>query len=340
MKFSSFLVLYLIITNFAFSFSQDKEYSVFQHMFEYVKKLNKMKRIAVAGGDNLESLKAFRKLKDLGIADFILIGPVDRIDKLAHENNIDISDFEIIDKKKDADIATHAAELVKMRVADIFYKGGLNPITVLKAIFEDELFRKNKLVSGLSIMDIPKLGRPIILTDAHVKAYPTINQKIELINNAVEFAKSIGIKRPKVAIVAGIGNISRQMRETEDASRLTKLNDMGQIKGCDVEGPLAFDVAVDPYSKLLNYLPTRKIRGDADIILFHNFHHANIAYNLLLHIVKARSATLLGGTRYPVVFASRSGSEEYKFNSIITSIFFSEYTKIEEENRRKKSYKL
>ena len=340
MKFSSFLVLYLIITNFAFSFSQDKEYSVFQHMFEYVKRLNKMKRIAVAGADNLESLKAFRKLKDLGIADFILIGPVDRIDKLAHENNIDISDFEIIDKKKDADIATHAAELVKMRVADIFYKGGLNPITVLKAIFEDELFRKNKLVSGLSIMDIPKLGRPIILTDAHVKAYPKKKQKIELINNAVEFAKSIGIKRPKVAIVAGIGNISRQMRETEDASRLTKLNDMGQIKGCDVEGPLAFDVAVDPYSKLLNYLPTRKIRGDADIILFHNFHHANIAYNLLLHIVKARSATLLGGTRYPVVFASRSGSEEYKFNSIITSIFFSEYTKIEEENRRKKSYKL
>ena len=338
MKISTFFVLYLIITNFTFSFTQDKEYSVFQHMYEYVKGLNKMKRIAVAGADNLDSLKAFRKLKDLGIADFILVGPVERIDKLAHENNIDISDFEIVDKKKDAEIATHAADLVKMRVADIYYKGGLNPITVLKAIFEDELFRKNKLVSGLSIMDIPKLGRPIILTDAHVKAYPTINQKIELINNAVEFAKSIGIKRPKVAIVAGIGNISRQMRETEDASRLTKLNDMGQIKGCDVEGPLAFDVAVDPYSKLLNYLPTRKIRGDADIILFHNFHHANIAYNLLLHIVKARSATLLGGTRYPVVFASRSGSADYKFDSIITSIFFSEYTKNNPEITNKRKY--
>ena len=318
MKISSFLVLYLIITNIAFSLSQDQEYSVFEHMFEYVKGLKKMKRIAVAGADNLSSLETFRKLKDLGIADFILIGPIERIDKIAQENNIDISDFEIIDKKKDADIAAHAAELVKMHVADIFYKGGLNPITVLKAIFEDELFRKNKLVSGLSIMDIPKLGRPIILTDAHVKAYPTINQKIELINNAVEFAKSIGIKRPKVAIVAGIGNISREMRETEDASRLTKLN------------------AVDPYSKLLNYLPTRKIRGDADIILFHNFHHANIAYNLLLHIVKARSATLLGGTRYPVVFASRSGSAEYKFNSIISAIFFSEYTKNNNQiNKRK-----
>ena len=332
MKVSTYLILYLILTNIHFSISKEQEYSVFEKMYEYVKGLNKMKRIAVAGADNLSSLITFRKLKDLGIADFILIGPEEKIDKIAQDNNIDISDFEIIDKKKDSDIAIHAANLVKMRVADIYYKGGLNPITVLKAIFEDELFRKSKLVSGLSIMDIPKLGRPIILTDAHVKAYPTINQKIELINNAVEFAKSIGIKRPKVAIVAGIGNISRQMRETEEASRLTKLNDMGQIKGCDVEGPLAFDVAVDPYSKLLNYLPTRKIRGDADIILFHNLHHANIAYNLLLHIVKARSATLLGGTRYPVVFASRSGSPEYKFNSIISAIFFSEYTK----NERKK----
>ena len=324
---SPFLILYLLITNISFSICQNQEYSVFQRMYDYVKGLNKMKRIAVAGADNLASLQTFRKLKDLGIADFILVGPEDKIDAIAEENNIDISDFELIDKKKDADIATYAADLVKMHVADIYYKGSLNPITVLKAIFQDELFRKNKLVSGLSIMDIPKLGRPIILTDAHVKAYPTINQKIELINNAVEFAQSIGIKRPKVAIVAGVGNISREMRETEDASRLTKLNDMGQIKGCDVEGPLAFDVAVDPYSKLLNYLPTRKIRGDADIILFHNFHHANIAYQVLLHTIRARSATLLGGTRYPVVFTSRSGSADYKFDSIITSIFFSEYTK-------------
>jgi phosphotransacetylase len=94
------LVLYLIITNIAFSLSQDQEYSVFERMFEYVKGLKKMKRIAVAGADNLSSLETFRKLKDLGIADFILIGPIERIDKIAQENNIDISDFEIIDKKK------------------------------------------------------------------------------------------------------------------------------------------------------------------------------------------------------------------------------------------------
>ena len=319
------LILLLLVTNLFTTICEEKDYITFEKMYEKIKASGIKKIIAVAGADNLTSLQTCRKCKDLGIADFILIGRIEKIKEIANKNNVDISDFLIVDKRTDLEIASHAAKLVKIHQADIFYKGGLNPLITLKAIFEDELFRKNKLVTGISIMDIPKHKKLLILTDAHVKAYPTLNQKIELIKNAVEVANSLGIEKPKVAVVAGIGNISRKMRETEDASRLTKLNDIGQIKGCEVEGPVAFDIAVDPYSKIFNYVPTRKIKGDADIILFHNFHHANIAYNLLLHIVKARSATLLGGTRYPVVFASRSGSEEYKFNSIICAIYFSEY---------------
>jgi phosphate butyryltransferase len=325
MKPGTNLILLLLVTNLFTTICEEKDYITFETMYEKIKASGIKKIIAVAGADNLTSLQTCRKCKDLGIADFILIGRIEKIKEIANKNNVDISDFLIVDKRTDLEIASHAAKLVKIHQADIFYKGGLNPLITLKAIFEDELFRKNKLVTGISIMDIPKHKKLLILTDAHVKAYPTLNQKIELIKNAVEVANSLGIEKPKVAVVAGIGNISRKMRETEDASRLTKLNDIGQIKGCEVEGPVAFDIAVDPYSKIFNYVQTKKIKGDADIILFHNFHHANIAYNLLLHIVKARSATLLGGTRYPVVFASRSGSEEYKFNSIICAIYFSEY---------------
>ena len=325
MKPGPILILLLLVTNLFTTICEEKDYITFEKMYEKIKASGIKKIIAVAGAYNLTSLQTCRKCKDLGIADFILIGRIEKIKEIANKNNVDISDFLIVDKRTDLEIASHAAKLVKIHQADIFYKGGLNPLITLKAIFDDELFRKNKLVTGISIMDIPKHKKLLILTDAHVKAYPTLNQKIELIKNAVEVANSLGIEKPKVAVVAGIGNISRKMRETEDASRLTKLNDIGQIKGCEVEGPVAFDIAVDPYSKIFNYVPTRKIKGDADIILFHNFHHANIAYNLLLHIVKARSATLLGGTRYPVVFASRSGSEEYKFNSIICAIYFSEY---------------
>lgn len=333
MKISGYLIIFLLIVNIVITICDDKNYVTFEKMFEKIKELGKKKIIAIAGADNLTSLQTCRKCKDLGIADFILIGRKEKILEIANKNNVDISDFLLVDKRTDLEIASHAAKLVKMHQADIFYKGGLNPLITLKAIFEDELFKKSKIISGISIMDIPRHKKLLILTDAHVKAYPTLNQKIELINNAVEFAHSIGIAKPKVAVVAGIGNVSRKMRETEDATRLTKLNDIGQIKGCEVEGPLAFDIAVDPSSRLLEYIPTKKIKGDADIILFHNFHHANIAYNFLLHVVKAKSATLLGGTRYPVVFASRSGSAEYKFNSIICSIFFSEYITNKEKSK-------
>ena len=333
MKISGCLIIFLLIVNIVTTICDDKNYVTFEKMFEKIKDLGKKKIIAIAGADNLTSLQTCRKCKDLGIADFILIGRKEKILEIANKNNVDISDFLLVDKRTDLEIASHAAKLVKMHQADIFYKGGLNPLITLKAIFEDELFKKSKIISGISIMDIPRHKKLLILTDAHVKAYPTLNQKIELINNAVEFAHSIGIAKPKVAVVAGIGNVSRKMRETEDATRLTKLNDIGQIKGCEVEGPLAFDIAVDPSSRLLEYIPTKKIKGDADIILFHNFHHANIAYNFLLHVVKAKSATLLGGTRYPVVFASRSGSAEYKFNSIICSIFFSEYITNKEKSK-------
>lgn len=327
MKFATNIFIFLLVSNIFITLCDEKDYMTFEKMFEQIQASGIKKMIAVAGADNLTSLQTCRKCKDLGIADFILIGRIEKINEIAQRNNVDISDFEIVDKRTDLEIASHAASLVKMHKADIFYKGGLNPLVALKAIFEDELFRKNKLVSGISIMDIPQHKKLLILTDAHVKAYPTLNQKMELIKNSVEFANSIGIENPKVAVVAGIGNINRSMRETEDASRLTKLNDIGQIKGCQVEGPVAFDIAVDPSTKMFDYVHTKKIKGDADIILFHNFHHANIAYNLLLHIVKAKSATLLGGTRYPVAFPSRSGTEEYKFNSIVCAIYFSEYIK-------------
>ena len=90
-------------------------------------------------------------------------------------------------------------------------------------------------------------------------------------------------------------------------------------------------IILNPYSKLLNYLPTRKIRGDADIILFHNFHHANIAYNLMVHSIKAKSATIIAGTIAPVVFNSRDDTAEAKFHSIVFSALYSEQLLKEEK---------
>jgi phosphate butyryltransferase len=295
-------------------------------MLEKVQNLGKMKTIAVAGGDNLTILQACRKGKDLKITNCILVGISEKIKELADKENIYISDFEIVEKKIDSEIALTTAELVRQGKADIYAKGSLETKYTLKAILDHKRgLKKNRVVTGITILEAPKYHKLLIFTDAHVRPYPTIIEKISLIDNAVEFAHSLGIEMPKVAAVCALEKVNHKMRETEEALRLTKMNEIGQIRGCIVDGPLSFDLAINPKIPKYKGMENRKIKGDADIILFPNIHAANLAYNLMIHIIKAKSATLLSGTTAPCVFTSRAGDVETKFNSFILAIFYSEF---------------
>ena len=298
----------------------------FDYMIEKVKELGKMKKVAVAGGDNLTMLQACRKGKDLKIVDCILVGVAAKIKETAQKANIDISDFQIIEKTLDSQIALEAARLVRSKEADIYAKGSLETKHSLKAILDQKRgLRKSRIVSGLTILEAKKYHKLLIFTDAHVRPYPTIIEKVSLINNAVEFAHSIGIEIPKVAAVCALEKVNPKMRETEEASKLAKMNDIGQIRGCIVDGPLSFDLAINPKVPKYKGMENRRIKGDADIILFPNIHSANLSYNLMIHSIKAKSATLLSGTTSPCVLTSRSADLDSKFNSFIFAIFYSEY---------------
>ena len=318
------ILLLTLILNIFF-ISTDNSFT-FDYMLEKVIELRKMKKVAVAGGDNLTILQACRKAKDLKIADCVLFGVSLKIKEEAQKGNIDISDFEIVDKRIDSEIALAAATLVRSGGADIYAKGSLETKYTLKAILDNKRgLRKNQIVTGITILEAKKYNKLLIFTDAHVRPYPTIIEKISLINNAVEFAHSIGIQMPKVAAVCALEKVNHKMRETEEASKLAKMNDIGQIRGCIVDGPLSFDLAINPKIPKYKGMENRKIKGDADIILFPNIHSANLAYNLMVHAIKAKHATLLSGTTHPCIFTSRSGDSDSKFNSIILAIFYSEF---------------
>ena len=313
------LISYLVLTtsNNTLSFDQ---------VIEKAKKIGKMKKIAVAGGDNLTMLQACRKAKDMKIADCILFGISKKIKDKAASNNLDISDFEIIEEPNDSQCALSAAEYVREGKADIYAKGSLETKYSLNAVFDSKRgLRHIHIISALSILEAPKINRILIFTDCHVRPYPSMVEKISSINNAVEVAKSFGIEMPKVAAVSGVEKVNPKMKETGEAHLLSKLHDDGEIKGCIVDGPLSFDLAVN--SKVPKYkgMEKRKIKGDADVILFSNIHTANIAYNLMVHLIKAKSATIIAGTIAPVVFNSRDDTAEAKFHSIIFSVLYSEY---------------
>ena len=297
----------------------------FDEIIEKAKSLGKMKKVAVAGGDNLTMLQACRKAKDMKIADCILFGISKKIKDMASSNNLDISDFEIIEEPIDSQCALSAAEYVRDGKADIYAKGSLETKHSLNAVFDSKRgLRQVHIISALSILEAKKLNKILIFTDCHVRPYPTMVEKVSSINNAVAVAKSIGIKMPKVAAVCGVEKVNPKMKETGEAHLLSKLNDDGEIKGCIVDGPLSFDLAINSKAPKYKGMEKRKIKGDADIMLFSNIHTANIAYNLMVHSIKSKSATIIAGAIAPVVFNSRDDTAEAKFHSIVFSVLYSE----------------
>jgi len=287
----------------------------FEKLLSDLRKDIKMKKIAIAGADNPETLMTSRIAKNMEIGDSILIGDEKKIRQIAEEYDVDISDFEIVDLQTPTEISRYAVKLVHDRKADMYVKGNIETRDVLKAVLDKEIgLKTNNLISMVGVFEIE--DRMIFLTDPSVMPYPTLDEKAQLINNAVNFARFAGIKEPKVAAVTAISVSNPRMPETMDAEQLTKMNKEGIIKNCIVDGPLSLDLAISPESAQIKN-SQRRINGDADIILFPDVHAANIAYKILTHLSDAKSGNIILGTAEPVILSSRSDTVQVKLNSII-----------------------
>jgi phosphate butyryltransferase len=300
----------------------------FERLLNELKKEAKMKIMAIAGADVIDTLKASRLAKDMKIGDSILIGDEVKIKRIAKEENIDISDFKIVNLIDHTEISRYAVKLVHDGEADMYVKGSIETRDVLKAIFDNEIgLKTSDLISLVGVFEID--GKMKYLTDSSIVPYPTLENKVQLINNAVKFAESTGLKNPKVAVVTAISAANPRMPETLEAEKLTEMNINGEIKDCIVDGPLSMDVAISPESaKVKN--TNRRINGDADIILFPDVHAANIAYKILTHLTDIKSGNIIIGTREPVILSSRSDTVEVKINSIILGFTYDKFTKIKQ----------
>jgi len=300
----------------------------FDILLENLKKDATMKRMAIAGADVPETLEASRIAKDMKIGDSILIGNEEKIRKMAKDNNIDISDFQIVNLLEPTEISRYAVKLVHDGEADIYVKGSLETRDVLRAVFDKEIgLKTNELISLVGVFEIE--GKMMYFTDPSVVPYPNLQEKVQLINNAVKFAASTELYNPKVAVVAGISFPNSNLPETLEAEKLMEMNKRGEIKNCIVDGPLSLDLAISPESaKIKN--SHRLINGDADIILFPDVHAANIAYKILTHLTNAKSGNIIIGAKEPVILSSRSDTVQVKLNSIILGFT---YYKFQEEKK-------
>lgn len=285
---------------------------------ELISKANQktLKKVSVSNAQDEPVLQAVKTAKEQNIATAILVGDEAKIREIAASIDMDLTDFEIINEPDTEAAALKAVELVHNGKADILLKGLLETKTFLKSVLNKEVgLRTGKMLSHVCVFEIEGINRLLFFTDVAFNTYPTLADKVNIINNAVEVAHACGIECPKVAPLCAVETVNPKMQPTVDADNLTKMYEGGDFKGCQIYGPLSMDLAIDPEAAVHKGV-TNPVAGHADILLFPNIDAGNITYKILVRTAKVKIGNVLVGTSAPVVLTSRSDDFQTKLNSI------------------------
>ena len=285
---------------------------------ELISKANQktLKKVSVSNAQDEPVLQVVKAAKEQNIATAILVGDEAKIREIAASIDMDLTDFEIINEPDTEAAALKAVELVHNGKADILLKGLLETKTFLKSVLNKEVgLRTGKMLSHVCVFEIEGINRLLFFTDVAFNTYPTLADKVNIINNAVEVAHACGIECPKVAPLCAVETVNPKMQPTVDADNLTKMYEGGDFKGCQIYGPLSMDLAIDPEAAVHKGV-TNPVAGHADILLFPNIDAGNITYKILVRTAKVKIGNVLVGTSAPVVLTSRSDDFQTKLNSI------------------------
>lgn len=276
--------------------------------------------IAIAAAHEKEILQAARAAEEERIADCILVGDAAAIHSLAKCQGIDLSRMEVIDQPDPKRAAPVVMRLVREGRAQVAMKGSIETGDFLRSALDRESgLHAGRLFSHVGVFEIPGFDRLILVTDAGVVVAPDITQKIEIVQNAIEVARTLGIEKPKVAILAATEMVNPKIPTTLDAANLAKMADRGQIRGGIVDGPLALDNAISSESSSIKGINS-PVAGQADILVAPDIEAGNMLAKAITYFSHGRMAGVVVGAQSPLVVASRSDPHETKLMSIALSV--------------------
>ncbi|MEA1939823.1 MAG: phosphate butyryltransferase [Candidatus Caldatribacteriota bacterium] len=284
------------------------------------------RKMAIASAAAEDVLQAVETARLEGLIDAILVGDKRKIIQIAEKMGIDPANYEILDKIDKNEIARSAVELVRNKKASILMKGMMGTARILKAILNKEYgLRTNRMLSHVYTLEIKNYNRLLTMTDGAMSIAPDLKQKAQIIQNAIYYAHSMGIEKPKVAVVGALELVNPDMPATIDAACLAKMSERGQIVGGIVDGPLGFDNAISKEAAKHKGVES-PVSGEVDIVLVPNIESGNIFAKGLVYLAKAVPAGLLLGAKVPVVLVSRSDTAQSKLYSIALGVLMSEMT--------------
>ncbi len=295
--------------------------TAFKRLIDHVKDLKNIPT-AVCHPCSKEALEGAIDGATADLIDPILVGPAAKIRAVAESLNMDISPYRLVDAQHSHDAAAKAVALCRSGEAEALMKGSLHTDELMAAVVPSATgLRTERRISHVFAMDVPTYPRPLFITDAAININPTLEDKVDILKNAIQLAHALNIPQPKVAILSAVETVNPRIPATLDAAALCKMADRGQIEGGLIDGPLAFDNAVSKEAAAIKGIRS-PVAGEADILLVPDLEAGNMLAKQLAYLGQADSAGIVLGARVPIILTSRADSADARLASCAVAVAF------------------
>jgi phosphate acetyltransferase len=265
-------------------------------------------KVAVAHPCDEVSLTGAVEAKELGLIEPILVGPAERIRAVARQGNLNIEGLEIVNAQHSHESAAKAVELVSAGKVEALMKGSLHTDELMGAAVSREAgIRTARRITHCFVMDVPNHPEPLIITDAAINIAPTLEEKVDIVQNAIDLAHALGAEEVRVAILSAMETVNSKVPSTIEAAALCKMAERGQITGAILDGPLALDNAISPEAAAIKKI-TSPVAGHANVLVVPDLESGNMLAKSLSFLAGADAAGVVLGARVPIILTSRADS--------------------------------
>ena len=270
------------------------------------------------------SLRAAIEAADTGIIVPTLVGPAKKITAVAREHQFDISRFNVVDAPHSDAAAARAVQLIHEAKGDLLMKGSLHTDELMRAVTSSSSgLRTGRRISHVFIVDVPSHPETLFITDAAINIFPDLDVKRDIVQNAIDLFTQVGLGTPRVAILSAVETVTSKIPSTIEAAALCKMADRGQITGGILDGPLAFDNAIDPEAAKIKGIQS-PVAGRAQILVVPDLEAGNMLAKNLIFLSKADSAGIVLGARVPIILTSRADSVRSRMASCAAAVLYAD----------------